>query len=66
MKPRRPPILELVVLGFALYYVMRQEHLSTLALEIHRASYLACQQVARGFGALAIELEKSYRVRVAP
>lgn len=66
MKPRRAPVLELVVIGLAMYYILRREELSTLALELHRASYIACQQIARGFGALAIELEKTYRVKVAP
>lgn len=66
MNRPRVPVVELVILGLAVWYIARNEELSTLALEIHRASYLACQQIARGFGLLAMELEKSYRIKVAP
>jgi hypothetical protein len=64
---RRPfPLLELIAAGLLVWYVLNRDELATLALELHRASYLACQQMARGFGLLALELEKSYRVKVAP
>lgn len=66
MKSPRVPILELLAIGLAVWYVVKHEEVSTLALELHRASYLACQQIARGFGVLAMELEKSYRIKVAP
>jgi hypothetical protein len=66
MNRPRLPVIELLVLGLAVWYVVRREETATLALELHRASYLACQQIARGFGVLAMELEKSYRVKVAP
>lgn len=58
-------LAELIALGFALY-LLNRERFPNLGLAIQRASYLSCQQIARGFGALAIELEKSYRVKVAP
>jgi hypothetical protein len=66
MNRPRVPVVELVILGLAFWYIARNEELATLALSLHRASYLACQQIARGFGVLAMELEKSYRVKVAP
>lgn len=66
MNRPRVPILELVAIGLVVWYVVNHEELNTLALELHRASYLACQQIARGFGLLAMELEKSYRIKVAP
>lgn len=66
MERKRVPVLELAVVALAVWYILNREELATLALELHRASFLACQQIARGFGALAIELEKSYRVKVAP
>jgi len=56
---------ELVALGLAVY-LLNRENIPNLGLSIQRASYLACQQIARGFGALAIELEKGYRTKVAP
>jgi hypothetical protein len=60
------PIIELAAIGLLVWYVVNHEELASLALAIHRTSYLACQQLARGFGMLAMELEKSYRVKVAP
>jgi hypothetical protein len=57
--------VELFAFGFALY-LLNRDSMPNLGLGIQRASYLACQQVARGFGALAIELEKGYRAKVAP
>jgi hypothetical protein len=58
-------LVELTALGLA-FYLLNREQGSNLGLAIQRTSYLACQQIARGFGALAIELEKGYRARVAP
>jgi hypothetical protein len=58
-------LVELAVLGFA-FYVYNREKFPTLGLAIQRAAFIACQQAARGFGTLAIELEKNYRVKVAP
>lgn len=66
MNRPRVPVVGLIVLGLAVWYVAQNEELATLALSLHRASYIACQQIARGFGVLAMELEKSYRVKVAP
>lgn len=65
-KPIRALVLaELVALGLA-FYLLNREQAPMIGLAIQRASYLACQQIARGFGALAIELEKGYRAKVAP
>lgn len=58
-------LLELAALGLAVYLVNR-ERFPNLGLTVQRAAYLSCQQIARGFGALAIELEKGYRMKVAP
>jgi hypothetical protein len=58
-------LVELLAIGFAVY-LLNRERFPNLSLSIQRAGYLSCQQIARGFGALAIELEKSYRVKVAP
>lgn len=65
-KPIRLIVLaELITLGLAVY-LLNRERFPISGLSIQRASYLACQQIARGFGALAIELEKGYRAKVAP
>jgi hypothetical protein len=66
MNRPRVPVLELLALGVLLWYTFKAEDTARLALELHRASFLACQQIARGFGSLAIQLEKSYRLKVAP
>jgi hypothetical protein len=58
-------LAELAAIGLTLYLLNRESG-SNLGLAIQRAGYLACQQIARGFGALAIELEKGYRAKVAP
>jgi hypothetical protein len=58
-------LVELIALGLA-FYLLNRERFPNLGLAIQRAGYLSCQQIARGFGALAIELEKNYRVKVAP
>lgn len=57
--------VELFAFGAALY-LLNRESMPNLGLVIQRTGYLACQQIARGFGALAIELEKGYRAKVAP
>lgn len=57
--------IELVALGLACYLLLG-ERAPNVRLAVQRGGYLACQQIARGFGALAIELEKSYRAKVAP
>lgn len=65
-KPLRIMLLaELLAFGLALY-LLNRDSMPNLSLAIQRAGYLTCQQVARGFGALAIELEKGYRTKVAP
>lgn len=56
---------ELLAFGFALY-LLNRDTLPNISLTLQRAGYLTCQQIARGFGALAIELEKGYRTKVAP
>lgn len=58
-------LLELVALGFA-FYLLNREKFPTLGLAMQRGSYIACQQAARGLGTLAMRLEDSYRVKVAP
>jgi hypothetical protein len=58
-------LVELLAFGTALY-LLNRESMPSVSLGIQRAGYLTCQQIARGFGALAIELEKGYRARVAP
>jgi hypothetical protein len=58
-------MLELAALGLA-FYLLNKERFPSLGLTLRRAAYLGCQQAARGFGTLAIELEKGYRVKVAP
>jgi hypothetical protein len=61
---KRTFLLELVVIvGVAWWYANDN---STALLALHRASYVACQQIARQFGTLALRLEDSYRVKVAP
>jgi hypothetical protein len=58
-------LIELAALGLTVYLVSKESG-ANLGLVIQRAGYLTCQQIARAFGALAIELEKSYRAKVAP
>jgi len=58
-------LIELAALGLAVY-LLNRERFPNVALTLQRAAYLGCQQAARGLGTLAIELEKSYRVKVAP
>jgi hypothetical protein len=58
-------LVELAALGLA-FYLLNRERFPSLGLALQRAAYLGCQQAARGLGTLAIELEKSYRVKVAP
>ena len=70
MNPDRKPlrvmvIAELLAFGFALY-LLNRESMPNLSLAIQRAGYQTCQQIARGFGALAIQLENGYRAKVAP
>jgi hypothetical protein len=59
-------ILELLVLSTMTFYLLNREQMPTLGIAIHRAAYIGCQQAARVFGTLGMELEKSYRVKVAP
>jgi hypothetical protein len=63
---RRQLILETVILTAFAYIVLNHEGLPSLALQAQRAAYLGCQQAARALGMLAIKLEDSYRVKVAP
>jgi hypothetical protein len=63
---RQGAILEAVALGVAVWVLVNRESFPALALAMQRAAYIACQQAARALGMLAIELEKSYRVKVAP
>lgn len=58
-------LVELAAIGVAVY-LLNRESMPNVGLAIQRTGYLACQQIARGFGALAIELEKGYRAKVAP
>jgi hypothetical protein len=58
-------LAELVAIGLAVY-LLNRESMPSIGLAIQRAGFLTCQQIARGFGALAIELEKGYRTKVAP
>jgi hypothetical protein len=62
---RMVALAELVAIGFA-FYLLNRESMPNIGLAVQRAGYLTCQQIARGFGALAIELEKGYRTKVAP
>jgi hypothetical protein len=70
MNPDRKPlrlvmVAELLAFGFALY-LLNRDSMPRIGLSIQRAAYISCQQAARAFGVLAIELENSYRVKVAP
>ena len=58
-------MVELLAIGLTVY-LLNRESMPNIGLALQRAGYLACQQIARGFGALAIELEKGYRTRIAP
>jgi hypothetical protein len=58
-------VVELAALGLALY-LLAGEKFPSPGLSAQRAVFLTCQQIARGFGSLAIKLENDYRVKVAP
>ena len=58
-------LVELVALGLACY-VLAGERLPSPGPVVLRSAFLTCQQIARAFGAVAIKLENSYRVKVAP
>ena len=58
-------LIELTALGLA-FYLLNKEQFPALGLALQRAGYIGCQHAAHGLGKLAIELEKSYRVKVAP
>jgi hypothetical protein len=58
-------MIELAAFALA-FYLLNKERFPTLSLAIQRAAYLGCQHAAHGLGKAAIELEKSYRIKVAP
>jgi hypothetical protein len=63
---KRQMVLETVFVAAFAYVILNHESLSSIVLQLQRGAYLGCQQAARAFGTLAIKLEDSYRVKVAP
>jgi hypothetical protein len=63
---KRKPLVEIVVLAVAAWILFSHENPSSILLGVHRAAYLSCQRSAAVLGRIGMELEKSYRIKVAP
>lgn len=63
---KRNQLMQIIVLGVAVWIVLNHEDPNAILLNVHRIAYQACQHGAATLGRIGMELEKSYRVRVAP